>query len=211
MGDNIEVPYRLVSISKRFGINFRKLEKLFRQNLNVMPSDYYLNLRMEHAREYLFYSGMSVKEISVASGFSSPSVFCRAFTKNLSRISAGIPAERIGRRFEEVQHHLRSCWTPQNLLCSQACFLPTRRQPQFRRQERAVYLGGTGRTKTLTGNVSITICWRSCSSVHSMPASWSETLIPAATRKGINRRSADHRFFEAASAAFRIRSRAIWR
>lgn len=81
MNDNIDEPRTVEEIARRFGLSSRKMEKLFRENLNTLPSGYYLNLRMEHAREYLFYSSMSVKEIAVACGFSSPSVFCRAFRK----------------------------------------------------------------------------------------------------------------------------------
>lgn len=81
MAENIEDPQRIEDVSKRFGLTQRRLERLFKQYLNTLPSDYYLNLRMEHAREYLFYSGMSIKEIAVACGFSSPTVFCRAFRK----------------------------------------------------------------------------------------------------------------------------------
>ncbi|MER8975282.1 GlxA family transcriptional regulator [Mesorhizobium sp. M0800] len=86
MSENIDDPQRIENISVRFGMNQRKLESLFKKNLNVLPSDYYISLRMDHAREYLFYSSMSVKEIALACGFSSPSVFCRAF-KKIYRIS----------------------------------------------------------------------------------------------------------------------------
>lgn len=81
MTDNIDDPQTIENISRRFGLTQRRLESLFKQNLNSLPSNYYLNLRMAHAREYLFYSGMSIKEIAIACGFSSPSVFCRAFRK----------------------------------------------------------------------------------------------------------------------------------
>ncbi len=81
MANNIEEPQSIEGIASRFGLTQRKLEGLFKQNLNTLPATYYLNLRMEHAREYLFYSGMSIKEIGVACGFSSASTFCRAFRK----------------------------------------------------------------------------------------------------------------------------------
>jgi len=81
MAANIDDPQKIEGVSRRFGLTQRKLESLFKQNLNTLPSSYYVNLRMDHAREYLFYSGMSIKEIAVACGFSSPSVFCRAFRK----------------------------------------------------------------------------------------------------------------------------------
>lgn len=81
MEANIEDPAKIESICRRFELTQRKLEALFKQQLGILPASYYLNLRMEHAREYLFYSALSIREIAVACGFSSPSVFCRAFQK----------------------------------------------------------------------------------------------------------------------------------
>jgi transcriptional regulator GlxA family with amidase domain len=81
MENRIEDPEKIDKISNMFGLTQRKLENLFSQHLNVLPSAYYLNLRLTHAREYLFYSGMSVKEIALACGFSSAAVFCRAFRR----------------------------------------------------------------------------------------------------------------------------------
>ncbi|MGH6930881.1 MAG: GlxA family transcriptional regulator [Dongiaceae bacterium] len=81
MEENIGDPTKIESLSRRFDLPQRKLEALFRRNLGALPANYYLNMRMEHAREYLFYSGLTVHEIALACGFSSPSVFCRAFRK----------------------------------------------------------------------------------------------------------------------------------
>jgi AraC family carnitine catabolism transcriptional activator len=81
MEEHISDPDNIKSISKRFGLTHRKLEALFRRNLGKLPANYYLELRMEHAREYLFYSAMSIGEVAIACGFSSPAVFCRAFRK----------------------------------------------------------------------------------------------------------------------------------
>lgn len=81
MSENIEGAQTIAHIARRFGLTSRKMEKLFKKNLNTLPSDYFVNLRMDHAREYLFYSSMCVKEIAFACGFSAPSVFCRAFKK----------------------------------------------------------------------------------------------------------------------------------
>lgn len=81
MADNIDDPAKIESVSRRFELPQRKLEALFKLHFGTLPANYYLKMRMEHAREYLFYSGMSIREIALACGFSSPSVFCRAFRK----------------------------------------------------------------------------------------------------------------------------------
>ncbi len=81
MEDNIDDSETIESVSRRFELTQRKLEGLFKQHLGILPSRFYFEMRMEHAREYLFYSAMSIQEIALACGFSSPSVFCRAFRK----------------------------------------------------------------------------------------------------------------------------------
>lgn len=79
MSANLSEPRRIADIARRFRLSQRKLEALFTRNLGVLPAQYYMNLRMERARELLFYSSMPVNEVANVSGFSSPSVFCRAF------------------------------------------------------------------------------------------------------------------------------------
>jgi AraC family carnitine catabolism transcriptional activator len=82
MESNISDPEKIETVSKRFDLTQRKLEALFKRHLGVLPANFYLSMRLEHAREYLFYSAMSIREISLACGFGSPSVFCRAFRKS---------------------------------------------------------------------------------------------------------------------------------
>lgn len=80
----IDDPPKIADVSQRFGMSQRSLETLFRRQLNVLPSDYVRNLRLKRAQEYLFYSRLTVGEIAIACGFTSPTVFCRAFKKYFS-------------------------------------------------------------------------------------------------------------------------------
>lgn len=81
MEDHVDDPLKIETVARRFDVTQRRLESLFKQSLRDLPSRFYLKLRLEHSREYLFYSQMSIKEIAVACGFCSPSVFCRTFRK----------------------------------------------------------------------------------------------------------------------------------
>ncbi|HUR42563.1 MAG TPA: GlxA family transcriptional regulator [Aestuariivirga sp.] len=81
MHSTIDDPLRIAGISEKFGMSQRSLEALFRRQLNILPSDYLRNLRLKRAQEYLFYSRLTVGGIAVACGFTSPTVFCRAFKK----------------------------------------------------------------------------------------------------------------------------------
>jgi AraC-like DNA-binding protein len=45
----------------------------------IRPSGHHLKLRLQAARNHLFYGDMPIQEIATATGFSSPSVLSRSF------------------------------------------------------------------------------------------------------------------------------------
>lgn len=76
---HIENPMPLEKVSKNIELSLRQLERLFKANLQTTPAKYYLNLRLERARQYLRQTSMSIMEIGLASGFNSPSNFSRSY------------------------------------------------------------------------------------------------------------------------------------
>jgi AraC family carnitine catabolism transcriptional activator len=79
MEANLESPLSADELAARAGISVRQLERLMRDTLQEAPSRYYLKLRLQAARNHLFYGDMPIQEIAQACGFSSPSVLSRAF------------------------------------------------------------------------------------------------------------------------------------
>lgn len=79
METNIEEPLPIASIAEETGLPRRKLERLFRRKTQTSIGQYYMRVRLEHAREMLFYGDDPVSEISLMCGFSSPAVFTRTF------------------------------------------------------------------------------------------------------------------------------------
>ncbi|MDA7089293.1 GlxA family transcriptional regulator [Pseudomonas sp. SA3-5] len=57
----------------------RQLERLFRQHLNETPSNFYLTLRLDKARQLLRQTDLSVLEVGLACGFESASYFSRCY------------------------------------------------------------------------------------------------------------------------------------
>jgi AraC family carnitine catabolism transcriptional activator len=55
------------------------MERLFRAQLQQRPMGFYLGLRLDKAEQLLRYSRMSVRDVGIACGFSSPARFSRAF------------------------------------------------------------------------------------------------------------------------------------
>ena len=57
----------------------RQLERLFRKYLDRSPKRYYMELRLNKARNLLMQTDMSVINVALASGFSSPSHFSKCY------------------------------------------------------------------------------------------------------------------------------------
>lgn len=79
MEEAIEEPVAADAIAAVSGLSLRQLERLFKARIGVSPKHFYLDLRLEKAERLLTYSRMSVREVAVATGFSSLSRFSRAF------------------------------------------------------------------------------------------------------------------------------------
>jgi len=79
MEANIETPLSVPELAEAVGMPRRKLERLFLKRTQTSVAQYYMRVRLEHAREMLFYSHSSVGDISLMSGFSSSAVFARTF------------------------------------------------------------------------------------------------------------------------------------
>lgn len=71
MEANIEEPLSTDDIAYYVGVSRRQLERLFKQYLSTVPSRYYLELRLDRARQLLQQTSKSIVQISLAFGFSS--------------------------------------------------------------------------------------------------------------------------------------------
>ena len=79
MSENIEEPLSTKEIAGEVGISTRQLERLFMRYLQSTPSKYYLEMRLQRARNLLLQSERSVTEIAVATGFRSTTHFARVY------------------------------------------------------------------------------------------------------------------------------------
>lgn len=79
MQENVEYPLAIETVADRCGVSERELQYLFRRHLNATPKKIYLAFRLQHAKELLLYSAMSIRETGLASGFATPSAYYRAF------------------------------------------------------------------------------------------------------------------------------------
>ena len=79
MEANIEEPVSPAILSREVGMSTRQLERLFRRYLNRSPKRYYMELRLQKARNLLMQTDMSVINVALACGFSSPSHFSKCY------------------------------------------------------------------------------------------------------------------------------------
>ena len=79
MEDNIEEPISPSILAADAGMSTRQLERLFRRYLNRSPKRYYMEMRLQRARNLLMQTDMPVIEVALACGFASPSHFSKCY------------------------------------------------------------------------------------------------------------------------------------
>lgn len=79
MEANLEEPLTTDQIAERVGVSRRQLERLFKRYLEAVPSQYYLELRLQRARQLLRSTRQSIVQIGLACGFASGPHFSSAY------------------------------------------------------------------------------------------------------------------------------------
>ena len=79
MEANLEEPISPSILAKEVAMSTRQLERLFRRYLNRSPKRYYMELRLQKARNLLMQTDMSVINVALACGFASPSHFSKCY------------------------------------------------------------------------------------------------------------------------------------
>jgi transcriptional regulator GlxA family with amidase domain len=79
MEDNIDEPISPAALAQEVGMSTRQLERLFRRYLSRSPKRYYMELRLKRARNLLMQTEMSIINVALACGFSSPSHFSKCY------------------------------------------------------------------------------------------------------------------------------------
>ena len=75
----IEEPVSPAVLAQDAGMSTRQLERLFRRYLGKSPKRYYMELRLAKARNLLMQTDMSVINVALACGFTSPSHFSKCY------------------------------------------------------------------------------------------------------------------------------------
>ena len=79
MEANIREPISQEDLADYVGLSRRQLQRLFKRYLSCTPSNYYLKIRLQRARQLLRQTSNSIVEVSTSTGFVSGSHFSKAY------------------------------------------------------------------------------------------------------------------------------------
>lgn len=81
MHENIENNLEMPAIAEFLNISYSSFRHIFKQYTGMAPSQYYLNLKIQRAKDMLKSSDASIKEISYILHFDTPEYFTKLFKK----------------------------------------------------------------------------------------------------------------------------------
>jgi AraC family carnitine catabolism transcriptional activator len=93
MQQTVEAPITLKALADQAGLSERQFARVFYQAVGETPMVHYRKLRLNHAKQLLFQSNLSISEIAFASGFRSISSFSRCFSAEFGRPPRQLLAE----------------------------------------------------------------------------------------------------------------------
>jgi AraC family carnitine catabolism transcriptional activator len=79
MEGNLDFPLSLAAIAGRLGVSSKTVVRECHRRFDETPMRLYLKVRLQAARNMLFYEEFGIGEVATACGFSYPAVFSRAF------------------------------------------------------------------------------------------------------------------------------------
>jgi len=86
MADRIDKRINLKKMASELGVGYSWFRRMFRHHTGLAPAQYFLELKLNKAKDLLVSTSLSVKEISVMTGFDSQFYFSKFF-KNRMGIS----------------------------------------------------------------------------------------------------------------------------
>jgi len=99
MEANIEEPLSTDDIARLVCVSRRQLERIFKQYLGKVPSQYYLELRLAKARQLLLQTSKSIIQIGLSCGFSSGPHFSSSYRNFFKTTPREDRSKRLGASF----------------------------------------------------------------------------------------------------------------
>lgn len=81
MSRNVSNAIDILKIAKNLNMSYSYFRKEFKKRTGTSPNQYFQDLKMKSAKQLLFSTNLSVKEICYHLGYSSPEYFTNQFKK----------------------------------------------------------------------------------------------------------------------------------
>lgn len=94
MEEHLGEPLSAEELARRSGVSVRALSRIMRDRTGEPPMRYYRKVRLQAARNALFYSESPIQDVAVSCGFASPEVFSRTF-----RLHFGVSPREFRQKF----------------------------------------------------------------------------------------------------------------
>lgn len=107
MERNLDFPLTLEDIAAELEVSTRTVTRECVRRFSETPMRLYLRIRLQAARNFLFYEEFSIKDVAVACGFSYPSVFSRAFKQQFDQTPRAFRADWRSRQAQAFRPEIR--------------------------------------------------------------------------------------------------------
>lgn len=107
MEQNLDFPLSLPEIAEAVGLPERSLVRMCRRIFGESPMRLYLHIRLQAARNILFYEEYSIKDVALSCGFSYPAVFSRAFKQQFGQTPRAFRAALRDRQRQGMRPEIR--------------------------------------------------------------------------------------------------------
>ncbi len=107
MEQNLDFPLTQEDLARELAVSSRTLSRLCQRNFNESPMRLYLRVRMQAARNFLFYEEFSIRDVANACGFSYPAVFSRVFKKQYELTPREFRKELRSNQYSSLRPEIR--------------------------------------------------------------------------------------------------------
>jgi transcriptional regulator GlxA family with amidase domain len=102
MVEHLDEPLQVATLAAQASVSPSHYFALFKRQTGTAPIDFFIRLRMNHARELLDSTCSSVKEVAATMGYDDPFYFSRVF-KSVHRVAPAEYRKRNGQARASVQ------------------------------------------------------------------------------------------------------------
>lgn len=106
MENNVETPLDAKSLAQQLGCSRRTMERASRVILGDSPISVYIKIRLQVARNLLFYDQIPIGEVALICGFSSLSEFSRSFRTYFQKSPRAFRSEFRSRQIQSIRPEL---------------------------------------------------------------------------------------------------------